>query len=100
MPDSAHKLALELLTVHDVLRAGSTLFNEPGFNRDWIERSLAHEDQRSSRGVYNKAEHADQRRHMMQERADMIDALAAGESRKLNIIPESMAVYAADPRVG
>ena len=49
---------------------------------------------------YNKAEYADQRRHMMQEWADMIDAWAAGESRKPNIIPESMAVYAADPRLG
>ncbi|MAA82644.1 MAG: integrase, partial [Hyphomonas sp.] len=61
---------------------------------------LAHEDRRSSRGVYNKAEYADQRRHMMQEWADMIDAWAAGETRKPNIIPESMAVYAADPRIG
>ena len=104
--DSAHKLAsemelpLEPFTVHDLRRTGSTLLNELGFNRDWIEKSLAHEDRRSSRGVYNKAEYADQRRHMMQEWADMIDAWAAGESRKPNIIPESMAVYAADPRVG
>ena len=41
--------------------------NELGFNRDWIEKCLAHEDGRSSRGVYNKAEYEVQRRHMMQE---------------------------------
>ena len=44
-----------------------TLLNELGFNSDWIEKCLAHEDGRSSRGVYNKAEYEMQRRHMMQE---------------------------------
>ena len=38
-------------------RTGSTLLNEIGFNSDWIEKCLAHEDGRSSRGVYNKAEY-------------------------------------------
>ncbi|WP_084398766.1 tyrosine-type recombinase/integrase [Henriciella aquimarina] len=101
--DSAHKLAeemglpLEPFTVHDLRRTGSTLLNELGFNRDWIEKSLAHEDRRSSRGVYNKAEYADQRRHMLQEWADMIDSWAAGETRKPVIIPESMGVYASGP---
>ena len=84
--DSAHQLAsemdlpLEPFTVHDLRRTGSTRLNELGFNRAWIEKSLAHEDRRSSRGVYNKAEYADQRRHMMQEWADLIDAWAAGET--------------------
>lgn len=104
--DSAHKLAAEIelplepFTIHDLRCTGSTLLNELGFNRDWIEKSLAHEDRRTSRGVYNKAEYADQRRHMMQEWADMIDAWAAGDSRKPQIIPDSMSVYAAsDPRL-
>ena len=43
-------------------------------NSYWIEKCLAHEDGRSSRGVYNKAEYEPQRRHMLQEWADMIDA--------------------------
>lgn len=34
---------------------------------DWIERCLAHEDGRSLSSVYNKAEYAEQRRHMLQE---------------------------------
>ena len=51
------KLPLEPLTVHDLHHtAGSTILNELGFNNDWIEKCLAHEDGRSSRGVYNKAE--------------------------------------------
>lgn len=49
-------LALEPFTVHDLRRTGSTLLNEVGFNRDWIEKCLAHEEGRSSRSIYNKAE--------------------------------------------
>lgn len=99
---SAHELAqeaglpLEPFTVHDLRRTGSTLLNELGFNRDWIEKCLAHEDRRSSRGVYNKAEYADQRRHMMQEWADMIDAWVAGEKRKPIHMPDEMSVYVTD----
>ncbi len=44
-------LPLEAFTVHDLRRTGSTLLNELGFNSDWIEKCLAHEDGRSSRGV-------------------------------------------------
>src|SRR5580700_1800410 len=56
-------LPLEPFTVPDLRRTGSTLLNEFGFNSDWIEKCLAHEDGRSSRGVYNKAEYEVQRRH-------------------------------------
>lgn len=61
----AEGLPLEPFTVHDPRRTGSTL-NELGFNSDWIEKCLAHEDGRSSRGVYNKAECEAQHRYMMQ----------------------------------
>lgn len=66
-------------TIHDLRRTGSTLLNELGFNRDWIEKALAHEDRSSSRGIYNKAQYAAQRRHMMQEWANCIDAWILGE---------------------
>ena len=59
----AEGLPLESFTVHDLRRTGSTLLNEMGFNSDWIKKFLAHEDGRSSRGVYNKAEYEPQRRH-------------------------------------
>jgi len=85
-------LPLEPFTVHDLRRTGSTILNELGFNGDWIEKCLAHEDGRSSRGVYNKAEYAEQRRHMLQEWADMIDAWAAGESHTPTLLPPSMKV--------
>ena len=80
-------MELQHFTVHDLRRTGSTLLNEMGFNRDWIEKSLAHEDRFSSRGVYNKAQYAAQRRHMMQEWADMVEAWIAGEKRKPVITP-------------
>jgi integrase len=85
-------LPLEPFTVHDLRRTGSTILNELGFNGDWIEKCLAHEDGRSSRGVYNKAEYAEQRRHMLQEWADMIDAWVAGESHTPTLLPPSMKV--------
>lgn len=63
---------LASFTPHDFRRTASTALHEAGFQSDWIEKCLAHE-QRGVRAVYNKAEYADQRRHMMQAWANMID---------------------------
>lgn len=95
--DRAKKLglALESFTVHDLRRTGSTLLNEIGFNSDWIEKCLAHEDGRSSRGVYNKAEYEHQRRHMLQEWADMVDAWEEGRNHTPVLYPPSMQFPAA-----
>jgi integrase len=90
-------LPLEPFTVHDLRRTGSTLLNELGFNRDWIEKCLAHEDGRSSRGVYNKAEYEVQRRHMMQEWADTVDAWVEGRKYVPTLLPTVMPPIALDP---
>jgi integrase len=92
-------LQLEHFTVHDLRRTGSTLLNEMGFNSDWIEKCLAHEDERSSRGSYNKAEYEQQRRHMMQEWADIVDAWAAGEKRVPVLYPATMVLLPPEPSV-
>jgi integrase len=92
-------LPLEPFTVHDLRRTGSTLLNELGFNRDWIEKALAHEDSRSSRGVYNKAEYEPQRRHMLQEWADMVDAWVDGRKRAPTLYPPSMELGPLDATV-
>jgi integrase len=89
-------LPLEPFTVHDLRRTGSTLLNELGFNSDWIEKCLAHEKGRSSRGVYNKAEYEQQRRHMLQEWADIIDAWAEGRKHTPTLYPPSMQLIAQD----
>ena len=85
-------LPLEPFTVHDLRRTGSTLLNEVGFNGDWIEKCLAHEDGRSSRSIYNKAEYAEQRRHMLQEWADMVDAWIDGRTYVPKLLSENVVV--------
>ena len=86
----ANNRPLEPFTVHDLRRTGSTLLNELGFNSDWIEKCLAHEDNRTSRGVCNKAEYEPKRRHMLQEWADRIDAWIAGQKRTPNLTPPAL----------
>ncbi|PRD43183.1 integrase [Phyllobacterium phragmitis] len=90
------ELPLDPFTVHDLRRTGSTLLNELGFNRDWIEKCLAHEEGRSSRGVYNKAEYGPQRQHMLQEWADMIDSWVEGRKRIPTLFPPTMQFIPAD----
>lgn len=85
-------LRLEPFTVHDLRRTGSTLLHELGFNRDWIEKCLAHEDGWSSRSIYNKAEYAEQRRQMLQEWADMVDAWINEQTYVPRLFPENSAV--------
>jgi integrase len=69
--------------IHDFRRTASTHLHEAGFNSDWIEKALAHE-QKGSRGVYNKARYAEQRRQMLQWWADFVDAQIE-EGRKVMI---------------
>lgn len=88
---------LEPFTVHDLRRTGSTLLNEMGFNSDWIEKCLAHEYGRSSRGVYNKAEYEIQRRHMLQEWSNVVDAWVAGDRYVPVLIPPSIPFLDPDP---
>lgn len=92
-------LPLEPFTVHDLRRTGSTLLNELGFNSDWIEKCLAHEDGRSSRGVYNKAEYEHQRRHMMQEWSNLVDAWILGQKYRPSLLPATMELLELEPSV-
>lgn len=62
---------------HDLRRTASTLLHEAGYNTDWIEKCLAHE-QKGVRAIYNKAEYRDQRTEMLQDWADMIDEWTNG----------------------
>ena len=65
---------------HATRTTGSTRLNEMGFPADWIERQLAHTDTNAVRRSYNHAEHLDDRRRMMQQWADMLDAWKQGNS--------------------
>ena len=67
------------MTVHGFRSMASTLLNEQGYNRDWIERQLAHGERNSIRAAYNYAEYLPERRRMMQEWADYLDGLREGK---------------------
>jgi len=54
----------------------STTMNEQGWNRDWIERQLAHTSKDEVRAAYNKALYLDGRKEMMQAYADWLDDVA------------------------
>ena len=74
--NTAQKTALALtdipnFTIHDLRRTASTHLNEQGFNRDAIEKCLNH-TATGVRGVYNKAEYAEERIKMMQKWSDFV----------------------------
>lgn len=60
-------------TGHGFRHLLSTELNGRGYNKDWIERQLAHGDSDEIRGTYNHAAYVEQRRGMMQEWADSIE---------------------------
>jgi integrase len=63
------------MSAHGFRSIASTLLNELGFNRDWIERQLDHGERSSVRAAYNYAEYLPDRRRMMQEWADYLEKL-------------------------
>jgi len=66
------------MTGHGFRSMASTLLNEQGWNRDAIERQLAHGERNAVRAAYNYAEFLPERRKMMQAWADYLDSLARG----------------------
>jgi integrase len=68
------------MTGHGFRSMASTLLNEQGWNRDAIERQLAHGERNAIRAAYNFAEHLPERRKMMQAWADYLNGLASGAS--------------------
>lgn len=66
----------EQMTGHGFRHMASTLLNEQGWNRDAIERQLAHAERDGVRAAYNYAEYMPERRRMMQAWADYLDELS------------------------
>ncbi len=69
------------MTGHGFRSMASTLLNENGWNRDAIERQLAHGERDKVRGAYNYAELLPERRKMMQWWADYLGRVTK-KSRK------------------
>lgn len=75
------------MTGHGFRSMASTLLNEQGWNRDAIERQLAHGERDAVRAAYNYAEHLPERRRMMQAWADYLEQLkdaSGGAGRRQN----------------
>jgi integrase len=70
------------LCIHGFRGMASTLLNELGYNRDWIERQLSHVEQSAVRAAYNHAIYLPERRRMMQEYADYLDGLRSNDADK------------------
>lgn len=54
------------MSVHGFRSIASTLLNELGYNRNWIERELAHGEHDEVRAAYNYAEYLLERRKIIQ----------------------------------
>ena len=70
----------EQITGHGFRSMASTILNEQGWNRDAIERQLAHGERNQVRAAYNYAEFMPDRRKMMQAWADYLDTLREAAS--------------------
>ncbi len=63
------------ITSHGFRSMASTLLNEQGWNRDAIERQLAHGERNKIRAAYNFAEYLPERRRMMEAWGDYLNTL-------------------------
>jgi integrase len=75
--------ARDEMSGHGFRSMASTLLNEQGWNRDAIERQLAHAERNSVRAAYNYAEFIPERRKMMQAWADYLDSLVTKDENKI-----------------
>ena len=65
------------MTVHGFRTSASTMLNEQGYNRDWIEAQLAHAEKNTVRNAYNRADYLPERCKMMCEWTDYLDELGS-----------------------
>ena len=70
-------------TGHGFRSTASTILNERGFNKDHIERQLAHAERDNVRDSYNYAEYMPQRREMMQWWANYIEDIQISNANKV-----------------
>lgn len=66
------------VTPHGFRAMASTILNEHGFNRDVIERQLAHVEKDSVRRAYNHAEYLEERVRLMQWWGDWLEEVGSG----------------------
>ena len=72
-------------TIHGFRSTASTILNERGFNRDWVEKQLAHIEPNEVRSAYNAAEWLRGRRRMMAWWASYLDRQAGLSAPKAGV---------------
>jgi len=77
-------------SAHGFRATASTILNEIGYRPDVIERQLAHKERNKVRASYNQAEYLDERRAMMQQWADLTEAIAQ-HKKKVTLIKRAAA---------
>lgn len=75
----ALSIEVQHFVLHDFRRTASTHLHEMGHSSDAIEMALAHKIH-GIKGVYNRAEYAEQRREILQAWADFVHAQLDGAS--------------------
>jgi integrase len=70
------------MTGHGFRALASTTLNEMGYRPDVIERQLAHVEKNAVRAAYHRSQYLEERRTMMQQWADFLDAQRC-ESKKV-----------------
>lgn len=73
-------------SAHGFRATASTILNELGYRPDVIERQLAHAERNKVRASYNQGEYLKERRIMMQQWADLIDAMSSGNKKIIGIM--------------
>jgi integrase len=63
------------MTGHGWRSVGSTWANERGYNKDAVERQLAHAPEDKTRAAYNRAEYLPERTQMLQDWCDWLESL-------------------------
>ena len=61
---------------HGFRSTASTILNEQGFNKDVVERQLAHAERDQVRAAYNYAQYLPERAKMMQWWGDYLDRVS------------------------
>lgn len=67
-------------SAHGFRATASTLLNEMGYRPDVIERQLAHRERNRVRASYNQATYMAERKKMMQDWSNFLDALKKGDN--------------------
>lgn len=86
----SRKLPLRRFSLFDLIRTGSTILRDVGFDPDWIELALARDANESRRGLLDRTAYAEQLRHMLQEWANMVDAWSTNIMHDPILLPPSM----------